>query len=256
MVMKADPAMGASRGAANGAGSEGLRPAAMLALIGPLLGIMLLVVPALAFPDEQSPLEKRLTRFVEAFYGEESAIQVRFHNIPLSMNAGVRVKNVNFSKVPDAQGDGICIVEFDAKETRERSAYVPFKVFKKKRLFVLKAAGKAGDVINDADLLVKETYLTGATAYPPSKAEVIGKRLSKDAPAGTVLTPQVLEDRVLVHSGAIVSIIAENRRLAIQSNGKALDKGRMGETVRVKNLTSGKEVYGKVTGSSVVSVEF
>jgi len=46
---------------------------------------------------------------------------------------------------------------------------------------------------------------------------------------------------VLVQAGAIVSIIAENRRLAIQSNGKALDKGRMGETVRVKSLTREKK---------------
>ena len=248
--------MGSAMSTSGNARGEGFRFTARCALLGPLLGIMLLMVPVLASANEQSPLEKRLTRFIEAFYGEESAIQVRFHNIPESMNAWTKVKNINFARVPDAQGDGICLVELDAKGARERSAYVPFKVFKKKRLFVLKAAGKTGDAITDADVIEKETYLTGATAYPPSKADVIGKRLKKDTPAGTVLTPQVLEDRVLVQRGEIVSIVAENRRLVIQSNGKALDRGRMGETIRVKNLSSGKEVHGKVTGSSAVSVEF
>jgi flagella basal body P-ring formation protein FlgA len=247
---------GSAMGTSGNAGGGRFRLLARRALLGPLLGIMFLAVPAFASPNEQSPLEKRLTRFVEAFYGEESEIQVRFHNIPGSMNAWTKVKSVNFARVPDAQGDGICYVEFDGKEARERSAYVPFKVFKKKRLFVLKAAGKTGEAITDADLLEKETYLTGTTAYPPSRAEVIGKRLRKDTPAGTVLTAQLLEDRVLVQRGEIVSIIAENRRLVIQSNGKALDRGRMGETIRVKNLSSGKEVYGKVTGSNAVSVEF
>ena len=76
---------------------------------------------------------------------------------------------MNFTKVPDAQGDGLCLVEFDAKEARERNAYVPFKVFRKKRLFVLKAAGKGGDAVTEADVMEKETYLTGATSTRPQR---------------------------------------------------------------------------------------
>jgi flagellar basal body P-ring formation protein FlgA len=239
---------------ATGTGS-GLRGRGVVS--GTLMIIAFFIAPVFALPpDGTSQIERRLINFIQAFYGEESAIQVRFQNVSESMKARTKVKNINFSKVPDAQGDGICLVEFDARDVRERSAYVPFKVFKKKQLFVLKEGGKAGDPITRADVIEKETYLAGATAYPASRDDVIGKRLRKDAPAGTVLTPQLLEDRVLVQRGEIVSIVAENGRLVIQVSGKAMDKGRMGETIRVKNLTSGKEVYGKVTGSNVVSVEF
>jgi len=108
------------------------------------------------------------------------------------------VKAVNFSRVPDAQGDGVCLVEFEGKDARERNAYVSFKVFKKKRLFVLKQAGKKGDILGAGDVTEKETYLTGAPVYPSSREEVIGKKLKRDMPASTVITPPILEDQLFV----------------------------------------------------------
>jgi flagellar basal body P-ring formation protein FlgA len=206
--------------------------------------------------EETSIIEKKLTSFIKQLYGAEDDIHVKFNNIPDYLKGNAKVKDISFARVPDAQGNGLCLVEFAAKDTKERSAYVSFKIFKKKTLFVMKMGGKRGDILSASDLMEKETHLTGATAYPGSRSEVIGKKLKRDIPAGTVITSQVLEDQVLVQSGEIVSIIAENPRLAIHTNGKALDRGKMGETVRVKNLTSGKEIYGKVTGNSVVSVEF
>jgi len=38
-----------------------------------------------------------------------------------------------------------------------------------------------------------------------------------------------------------VNIIAENSRLAIHTSGKALDKGKMGETIRVKTSPQAKK---------------
>jgi flagellar basal body P-ring formation protein FlgA len=231
-----------------------------------LLGLLALIFAVISFMwagpvnayhlEETSAMERRLTSFIKEFYGNEDDIQVKFINIPPTLNGKARVKNINFTKVPDAQGDGICLVEMEGKEMKERNVYVAFKVYKKKRLFVLKHGAKRGDLLTAADLSEKETHLTGPTQYPSSRAEVVGKRLRKDTAAGTVMTPQLLEDQILVKNGDVVSIVAENPRLLINANGRALDKGRLGETIRVKNLTSGKEILGKVTGGNTVSVEF
>lgn len=215
-----------------------------------------LMLPPVALSQERSPVEKKIIGFVKNFYGNEEDIQIKLTNMPSHLNAKVKVRNVNFAKVPDGQGDGLCLVEIDGNEARERTIYVAFKVYKKRQLFVLKHGARRGDILTAGDLAEKEAYLTGSTVYPSAKDEVVGKRLRRDLPAGTVLTPQVLEDRILVKSGDTVSIVAENSRLAIHANGRALDRGRMGDTIRVKNLTSGKEILGKVTGGDVVSVEF
>ncbi len=221
-----------------------------------LLLFPLIASAAPASTEDRSLVEKKLTSFIKEFYQEDTDIQVKFNNIPESLKGKAKVRGINFSKVPDAQGDGVCLVEFDMKESRERNAYVAFKVYKKRQLFVLKQGGKRGNVVTDADVAEKEAFLTGMTAYPASRGEVIGKRLRRDLPAGTVLTPQAIEDPILIQTGEVVHIIAENPRLVIHTNGKALDRGRMGETIRVKNLNSGKEILGKVTGGNTVTVEF
>jgi flagella basal body P-ring formation protein FlgA len=70
-----------------------------------------------------------------------------------------------------------------------------------------------------------------------------------------VITLKVLEDPTAIQKGEVVNITAQNRRLLVQGKGTALEKGKMGDVVRVKS-TSGKEIAGKVTGSNTVSVEF
>jgi len=206
--------------------------------------------------DETPVIEKRLTSFIKQFFGEENDLHVRFNNIPEYLKGSTKVKSITFAKVPDSQGNGLCLVEFVSKDTRERNAYVSFRVFKKSALFMMKRAGKRGDILTASDIVEKDTFLTGATVYPGSRDEIVGKKLRKDLPAGTVITTQALEDQILVQSGEIVNVLVENQRLAIHTSGKALDRGKMGDTVRVKNLTSGKEIYGKVTGTSAVTVEF
>jgi flagellar basal body P-ring formation protein FlgA len=243
-------------------GTVGLIPlTARLALAGILFLVLSVHFTALtSFAkeplDETPAIEKKLMSFIKQFYGEENDLQVKFNTIPEYLKGNTKVKSISFARIPDAQGNGLCLVEFTAKETRERNAYVAFKVFKKKALFMMKNTGKKGDILTASDIVEKDTFLTGATAYPGSRDEVIGKRLLKELPAGTVITSQALEEQILVRTGEIVNIVVENPRLTIHTSGKALDRGKMGDTVRVKNLTSGKEIYGKVTGSSAVTVEF
>lgn len=210
-----------------------------------------------AFSQDESAVEKRLTSFIRDFYGKEEHVQVKLTNIPAFAKGGkVKVKSVNFAKVPDVQGDGLCLVEVEGKDVKERSVYVAFKVYKKKVLYMLHQTLKRGDVVKEEDVAEKEAYLTGSVAYPSSRSEVVGRKVRKDLQAGTVLTPQVLEEQILVKSGDVVSIVAENQRLVVNANGKALDRGKLGETIRVKNMTSGKEILGRVTGSNTVTVEF
>ncbi len=134
---------------------------------------------------------------------------------------------------------------------------MPFKVFSKRGLFVLKQAGQKGDLISEKDIIVRETYMNGKLAgYPASADEVIGKALKRDVPANTVITDQVLENQVVMKRGDIVTIIAESNKLIVHAKGRTIDKGRIGENIRVKNIASGKELTAKVISGTAVKVEF
>jgi flagella basal body P-ring formation protein FlgA len=92
--------------------------------------------------------------------------------------------------------------------------------------------------------------------YPASIEDVIGKVLKKDVPMNTIVANQMLEEPVAVQRGEIVNVIAENKKLLIQSKGKMIDKGRVGDMVRVKNISSGREITGRVTANNAVTVDF
>jgi flagella basal body P-ring formation protein FlgA len=217
--------------------------------------LLLLVYPVYA--QEASVAEARLIHFIKQIYSDGEDIQVRFGAIPSHLKGDVRIKNVNFSKIPDASGEGLCVAEVMDRNGREKTVYVPFKVFTKKKLFVLKSNVKKGDTVDLRDTVTREMYLNGGAAiYPAAWDDIGGKRFIKDLRAGTVLTYQVLEDPVIVQRGEIVNIVAYNGRLSVQAKGKTLDKGRMGDTIRVKNVGSGREISGKVTGSSTITVQF
>jgi flagella basal body P-ring formation protein FlgA len=122
---------------------------------------------------------------------------------------------------------------------------------------VLKGAGQKGDTIGPKDVVVRETYMNGkGVGYPASMEDVVGKVLKRDVPANTLVTDQILEDRIVLKRGDMVTIIAESDKLVVRAKGKTVDKGRMGDVIRVKNIASGKEVMAKVVSSSSVKVEF
>lgn len=74
------------------------------------------------------------------------------------------------------------------------------------------------------------------------------------AAAGEVLTARTVRPRVLVHRGDLVTLIVEGRGFVITAQGRATDEGRRGESVRVLNLASRRDVLGIATAPGVVHV--
>jgi flagella basal body P-ring formation protein FlgA len=208
-----------------------------------------------ALAAELSTIEVKLTDFIRKFYGEREGIYIKI-NLPGSLKDNLKVKHVNFVKIPDSNGEGLCLVEVDEKNGRTKNMYVSFKVSNKKKIFVLKQNAKRGDIVRSDDILIKEVYMNGNGGdYPLRMEDVAGKALKRDLQAGTVITCQALEDSFVVQKGDNVNIVAENKKLIVQSKGRTLEKGKIGDVIRVKNLTSDKEIVGRVVGGSTVKVD-
>lgn len=206
--------------------------------------------------QDQSMVEASLTNFIKKMYDKDQDIDVRFTNIPGELRGKPSITDISFVRVPDARGEGLCLVGFGGSNKR-KNAYVPFRVIRKSKVFVLTQDGKRGDVISENLVTQKETNLHERKAVYPSKLEdILGKVLKKDVVAGTVITSALLNDPVLIQKGEMVNIIAENRRLLVQAKGKALEKGKMGDSIRVKNTSSDREIFGKVVGDNTVIVLF
>ena len=74
--------------------------------------------------------------------------------------------------------------------------------------------------------------------------------------AGEVITPYLLRAKMLVRRGELVTLYVEGRGFRITTQGQASEDARRGDPVRVTNLASKREVFGKVEGPGVVRVSF
>jgi flagellar basal body P-ring formation protein FlgA len=205
----------------------------------------------------ESGVESRIIRFIKELYPDGNSVRVKLNAVPAELKENAKVVNVSFIRVPDANGDGICSVDVRNPAGRTQSVHVPFRVYSKRGLFVLKQAGQKGDLIREKDIVIRETFMNGRLAgYPASTEDVIGKALKRDVAANTVITDQVLENQVVMRRGDIVTIVAESNKLVVSAKGKTVDQGRIGDKIRVKNIASGKEVTAKVISADAVRVDF
>jgi hypothetical protein len=83
-------------------------------------------------------VESRIVEFIKQFYGSSGDIQVKIVNLPVSLQEKMKVAGISFSRVPDHNGDGQCLVDIMDQSGRTRSVYVAVKILSKRKLFVLK----------------------------------------------------------------------------------------------------------------------
>ncbi|WP_172597611.1 flagellar basal body P-ring formation chaperone FlgA [Sulfuriflexus mobilis] len=84
--------------------------------------------------------------------------------------------------------------------------------------------------------------------------EVVGQLPKSALAKGKVVSPRLLKQQNLVKRGQNVMILAENTQIQVRSQGTAMTSGRIGEVIRVKNLSTKKIVEGTVTSRGNVKI--
>lgn len=87
-----------------------------------------------------------------------------------------------------------------------------------------------------------------------SSADAIGAVVQRTINANTPLTSAAIEKEAVIRRGDRVQISASIPGLTIQAAGEALDGGRIGQVIRVRNTDSRKIVSGRVTGAGEVMI--
>ena len=220
-----------------------------------LMGLIFLLA-GVAFGQQSTLVEKRLTELLKNEYGRTGA-RVKLDGVPAHLKQAARIRSVKLHKVPDISGKGLAIVEAEAEDGLVRASYVPFKVFETRTLFYAKRAMTRGSSIGIEDVDSKETTVSHSDlVYPKDLEGLLGKVLKRDVVAGTVMTNTILDSPQVVRKGEMVTIVGESKLLSVRTKGKAEEPGRLGDRIRVRNLSSGREVFGTVTEGRVVTVDF
>lgn len=135
--------------------------------------------------------------------------------------------------------------------------YVPVKVETLRQVLALRHSVERGSILtaDDVDHVLVDTGRL-VQGYYTDVTTVVGHTLKRSAAGGTLLTHALIEEPPAIVRGQRVALIAggASSGIAVQAPGEALTDARIGERLRVKNLSSGKVVEGVVRGPGSVEV--
>jgi len=112
-------------------------------------------------------------------------------------------------------------------------------------------------VLAESDLAMRRVDLTSLSGNTVTQMDMaVGKRLKRALGAHATLRMDHLERPYLVKAGDLVTIVAESKGVRITGLGRVEERGRQGDTVRVSNTDSKKDIYGEVLDSSTIRIPF
>ncbi len=114
-----------------------------------------------------------------------------------------------------------------------------------------------GEVLRADDLELAERDLASLRGgYFGDPSEVVGMKLKRSLGVGLPLQRGMLAAPIVIKRGDRVSIRAAGGGLDVRMQGEALEAGARGDTIRVRNLSSKRELEARVAGPGQVEVNF
>jgi flagella basal body P-ring formation protein FlgA len=130
------------------------------------------------------------------------------------------------------------------------------------KVVVSSRALERGHVITASDLYVDRQDVTDLTEYCSDPNEMVGLAMKRSVRALQPLRMNDLdavartESSVLVKRRDQVKMVARVGAVSVSAMGEALQDGRLGETIRLRNIETNSNVQARVTRAGEVEISF
>jgi flagella basal body P-ring formation protein FlgA len=177
----------------------------------------------------------------------------------IALPAGPVTTTLSLQAGSPAAGHLIVLVEASVPEgtggRAERSATVAFRVQASQEAVVAVRELARGSLVRAEDLRLErrpaDRLPRGAASSP---AAVVGREVLRAVAPGEVVTAAAVAPPRAVRRGSPVSLVLEGRGFRIVARGVAAEDGAVGETIRVVNQISRRELSGTVEDERTVRV--
>jgi len=143
----------------------------------------------------------------------------------------------------------------EGQKLREVRAQARLEVFAE--VVVAKNSLRRHQIVDEKDVhLVNRNITQQAADVVTDLEDVLGKRVTLSVNTQEVLRKSMLEVPPLVKKGDRVILVVENSNFKITCMGEVKEEGRAGDRIKVTNISSKREVYGRVLDSYKVLVDF
>lgn len=113
----------------------------------------------------------------------------------------------------------------------------------------------AGSIINDSDITTSRVSLSRSNSgFVTSVEGVIGMQAKRSIIAASLIRPSDLMKQQVIHQGDNVSIVYHRGNIKLRTNGVSMQHGAIGDTIRVRNESTGTTISGTVKARNMVEV--
>jgi len=139
----------------------------------------------------------------------------------------------------------------------KKNLNVPVEVEALAEMVVATRTLERGEVLRPSDLALARRDLSRVQGrFVKDIDQAVGLRVKSALRANSPVRGYYLERVPLILSGQIVTIVVENEAVKITASGRAKGAGALGDLITVQNLSSQKDVAGRVVDSGTVRVDF
>jgi len=191
------------------------------------------------YVGDRGELELRLTRPWQSISVPDEALELKVLDLP---STGVGQNFVTrFELRAGAEPIGPLQVALQAKIYRE--------------VWVARSGLRAGQLLADLDL-ARERRDVLSLREPPliATSSLEGLELADTVAAGTCILARSVRLRPIIHWGQILEAQVRDGNMVISLKVEALENGAVGQSVRVRNIHSRKELRGKVQDEDTILV--
>ena len=124
------------------------------------------------------------------------------------------------------------------------------------KLITLKNNLKKGEVIQKHDLKFDYKSNSVGNGFFESFDKLVGRKINQNLSKGQVIKIRHLEENFMVSEGQSIIIFSDLYGINVRMQGNALENGHFNELIKVKNISSGKIVQGRVINEKKILINY
>ena len=124
------------------------------------------------------------------------------------------------------------------------------------KLITLKNNLKKGEVIQKHDLKFDYKSSSVGKGFFENFNKLIGREINQNLSRGQVIKTRHLKENFMVAEGQSIIIFSDLHGINVRMQGSALENGHFNEFIKVKNLSSGKIIQGKIVNEKKILINY
>ena len=124
------------------------------------------------------------------------------------------------------------------------------------KLITLKNNLKKGEVIQKNDLKFDYKSISVGKGFFENFDKLIGRKINQNLSRGQVIKTRHLKENFMVAEGQSIIIFSDLHGINVRMQGSALENGHFNEFIKVKNLSSGKIIQGKIVNEKKILINY